>query len=336
RQLSPVYYYPFGMLVPNRFGSSTAYRYGFQGQEKDDELKGPGNSLNYTFRMHDPRLGRFFAKDPLEKSFAWNSPYAFSENSPIWGVELEGLELGTYLDKIIKEAERLKNKSAEYIEQKKDAAVKKAVQTVDALATKSLVEFAKKIYPDVDKASEEIKQQQFKTNPNNSVAILLYEFATGTGKDTRTFNLGGDKAFANTFLEGRVAKEVATKFLEKAGEMSYSEFKKGGMKYGLEFSPDHAGLLDSVEKHVDSNLPQFFVGGANVVVTASDNPNKVNVTISNPTSRSSLLLHIGENYPRNEGNNNEKPLSTIQQQFTFEMEIDVKLQSLFENTEPKR
>jgi RHS repeat-associated protein len=80
------------MLVPNRHGSSTAYRYGFQGQEKDDELKGEGNSLNYTFRMHDPRVGRFFAVDPLSNNFPWNSPYAFSENKVINGVELEGLE----------------------------------------------------------------------------------------------------------------------------------------------------------------------------------------------------------------------------------------------------
>ncbi|MBN9286255.1 thrombospondin type 3 repeat-containing protein, partial [Flavobacterium sp.] len=48
-------YYPFGMLVPNRHAANENYRYGFQGQEKDDELKGgEGNSLNYTFRMHDP------------------------------------------------------------------------------------------------------------------------------------------------------------------------------------------------------------------------------------------------------------------------------------------
>lgn len=80
------------MLVPNRHGSSIAYRYGFQGQEKDDELKGEGNSLNYTFRMHDPRVGRFFAVDPLAKSYPWNSSYAFSENRVIDSGELEGLE----------------------------------------------------------------------------------------------------------------------------------------------------------------------------------------------------------------------------------------------------
>ena len=58
----------------------------------DDEIKGEGNSLNYTFRMHDPRVGRFFAVDPLEKSYPWNSPYAFSENRVIDCIELEGAE----------------------------------------------------------------------------------------------------------------------------------------------------------------------------------------------------------------------------------------------------
>ena len=86
-------YTPFGSLVPNRHRSTNDYRYGFQGQEKDDELKGEGNSLNYTFRMHDPRVGRFFALDPLFKKFPHNSPYAFSENRIMDGIELEGLEV---------------------------------------------------------------------------------------------------------------------------------------------------------------------------------------------------------------------------------------------------
>jgi len=80
------------MLVPNRHASSAAYRYGFQGQEKDDELKGEGNSLNYTFRMHDPRVGRFFAVDPLTSSYPWYTPYSFSGNKVIAFTELEGLE----------------------------------------------------------------------------------------------------------------------------------------------------------------------------------------------------------------------------------------------------
>ncbi|WNM19473.1 DUF6443 domain-containing protein [Flavobacterium capsici] len=85
-------YYPFGSLVPNRHGSNSDYRYGFQGQEKDDEIKGEGNSVNFNFRMHDPRIGRFFASDPLFKSYPQLSPYTFSGNRVFDAIELEGLE----------------------------------------------------------------------------------------------------------------------------------------------------------------------------------------------------------------------------------------------------
>ena len=85
-------YYPFGMIVPSRHGSAESYRYGFQGQEMDNEIKGEGNSLNYTFRMHDPRVGRFFAVDPLIKEYPHYTPYSFSGNKVIAFAEFEGLE----------------------------------------------------------------------------------------------------------------------------------------------------------------------------------------------------------------------------------------------------
>ena len=96
-------YYPFGMLLPNRHGASDSYRYGFQGQEKDDEIKGEGNSLNYKFRMHDPRVGRFFATDPLAPQYPWYSPYQFAGNKVIAWRELEGLEEDNVNDEIPKE-----------------------------------------------------------------------------------------------------------------------------------------------------------------------------------------------------------------------------------------
>ena len=59
----------------------------------DNEVKGTGNSLNFKYRMDAPRIGRFFAVDPLAKKYPYNSPDAFSENRLIDGVELEGLEV---------------------------------------------------------------------------------------------------------------------------------------------------------------------------------------------------------------------------------------------------
>ncbi|MEE9363951.1 MAG: 3-coathanger stack domain-containing protein [Cellulophaga sp.] len=85
-------YFPFGMLLPNRHGNTSDYRYGFQGQEMDNEVKGEGNSLNYKYRMHDPRVGRFFAPDPLERNYPYYTPYSFSGNKVIAFRELEGME----------------------------------------------------------------------------------------------------------------------------------------------------------------------------------------------------------------------------------------------------
>lgn len=80
------------MIQPVAGGKPGTHRYGFQGQEKDDEIKGTGNSINYKYRMRDPRIGRFFAVDPLASEFPWNSPYAFAENRVIDAIELEGAE----------------------------------------------------------------------------------------------------------------------------------------------------------------------------------------------------------------------------------------------------
>ena len=91
----------FGSLTTKKSEKSTCtnYRYGFQNQEEDDEIKGEGNSVNYKYRMHDPRLGRFFAIDPLVGNFPNLTPYQFSHNSPVYMIELEGAEGMVYVYK---------------------------------------------------------------------------------------------------------------------------------------------------------------------------------------------------------------------------------------------
>gem|GEM_PF-2198644 len=84
-------YYPYGMAMPGRKGAVEDYRYGINGQEMDDEFKGDGNSANYSFRMHDPRLSRFFAVDPAAPDFPELTPYQFAHNNPVANVESEGL-----------------------------------------------------------------------------------------------------------------------------------------------------------------------------------------------------------------------------------------------------
>ncbi len=85
-------YYPFGMIQPGRTVATSGYRFGFNGMEKDDEIKGSGNHLDFKYRGYDPRTGRFWSVDPLFKEYPWNSTYAFAENRVIDGIDLEGLE----------------------------------------------------------------------------------------------------------------------------------------------------------------------------------------------------------------------------------------------------
>jgi len=68
------------------------YRYGFNGKENDNEVKGTGNQQDYGIRIYDPRVGRFLSTDPLTKTFPYWSPYQFSGNDPIRYIDLDGAE----------------------------------------------------------------------------------------------------------------------------------------------------------------------------------------------------------------------------------------------------
>ena len=83
-------YYPFGMLMPNRHGQDDDYRYGFNGHEKDNEVKGNNNSYDFGARMFDPRIGRFLSTDPWEDKYPWQSSYAYFKNSPISTIDWKG------------------------------------------------------------------------------------------------------------------------------------------------------------------------------------------------------------------------------------------------------
>ena len=89
-------YYPFGMIMPGRNYNADKYRYGFNGKEMDDEIKGTGNQQDYGMRISDSRLGRFLSVDPLRNNFPWNSTYSFSENDVIRNVDLDGSEKHPY------------------------------------------------------------------------------------------------------------------------------------------------------------------------------------------------------------------------------------------------
>ncbi len=82
-------YYPFGMLMPGRTYGSNSYKFGFNGQELDNEVIGvTGSHYTAEFWEYDSRLGRRWEIDPEPKDFA--SPYATFSNNPIWFTDPNG------------------------------------------------------------------------------------------------------------------------------------------------------------------------------------------------------------------------------------------------------
>lgn len=74
------------------YGCVETYRYGFNGKENDNEVKGNGNQQDYGMRIYDPRLGKFLSLDPLYKSFPELTPYQYASNNPIQNIDLDGME----------------------------------------------------------------------------------------------------------------------------------------------------------------------------------------------------------------------------------------------------
>jgi RHS repeat-associated protein len=74
------------------YADNSTYRYRFNGKENDDEAYGDDNEQDYGMRIYDPRLGRFLSVDPIARQYPELTPYQFASNTPIWAVDLDGLE----------------------------------------------------------------------------------------------------------------------------------------------------------------------------------------------------------------------------------------------------
>ena len=86
-------YCPFGMAMPGRTDNSPQYRYGFNGKEKDESGEfGNLTNYDYGFRIYNPGIGKFLSVDPLTRGYPMLTPYQFASNTPIWAIDLDGLE----------------------------------------------------------------------------------------------------------------------------------------------------------------------------------------------------------------------------------------------------
>jgi RHS repeat-associated protein len=127
-------YYPFGMEMANRkYSVQVPYRYGFNGKENDNEIKGEGNQIDYGSRVYDPRIGKFLSIDPLSNTYPMLTPYQYAGNSPIAGVDLDGKEFEWYL---VEKAEQWIFGSS-HLKKVKDGFTQRAAESLKAIINPS-------------------------------------------------------------------------------------------------------------------------------------------------------------------------------------------------------
>jgi RHS repeat-associated protein len=73
--------------------NTEGYRFGFNGKENDNEIKGTGNSVDFGNRIYDSRLGRFLSVDPHANHYSEISPFASFMNNPIFFVDPDGRDV---------------------------------------------------------------------------------------------------------------------------------------------------------------------------------------------------------------------------------------------------
>ena len=86
-------------MLRSESGFVGEYSYSFNGMEKDDEVKGNGNHLDFGARCYDSRLGRWLSLDAYATEYPSLSDYVFVANSPIIFIDPDGNKIKVVIQK---------------------------------------------------------------------------------------------------------------------------------------------------------------------------------------------------------------------------------------------
>lgn len=179
------------------------YAYGFQGQERDDEVSGSGNSYTAEFWQYDSRLGRRWNVDPVVKYH--ESPYASFANNPIWFVDPSGADtthVGTESKAMIND---MMNPKSDNYNKKFAKRLQGLVDDKDNVFNLNQWSGAKKVIED---GKVKYEYGEISASGKNAKGQNLIEIGFTIGKNSRDHELGAlfeEVDHGAQFLEQRLA-----------------------------------------------------------------------------------------------------------------------------------
>ncbi|MCB9261755.1 MAG: hypothetical protein H6607_05210 [Flavobacteriales bacterium] len=183
-------------------------------------------------------------------------------------------------------------------------------------------DMCQRINVDFNVLTEKGKQQIMADNHIGTAAILLYEFATGEGPDTRYYI--DSSSFIDEIKNGSAVDWILNQYLLSYSENEYlQKFDSSSnlLNCRYQFSP----LIEpntwkfAIKQHVQTlrqkNISQFVLGSVNAdVFYISDST--LGVHLWNMTSQKSLLWGLGKRVQR------PILLGTITQHIVFELSLE--------------
>ncbi len=283
-------YYPFGMSMPGRGYNAGNYRYGFNGKEDNKDISEGGQ--DYGMRIYDKRLGRFLSTDPLAKSYPMLTAYQFASNSPISGIDLDGLEFyyaadGKFLGQRTNDAKgkplpkEVMNdvRIASEVIQTKDFTIFKGVKSLN-IQHSEFVKFAAIAYGESSVGNGvQNKEEVF------AIANTMSNYKKLTGKNSKAyaatdgnekfkdFNKATDENRNGTFMQTAIAGSINA--LNGGKDYSNGATHWAGNDIGSKAEKWAEGLKFTDIKHDLFNLGNNAVSGENYWLDKNNKPTKL-------------------------------------------------------------
>ncbi len=222
--------YFFGMLMPGRHDeiNGNPYTYGFNGMERDEEVKGAGNSYDFGARMQDPRLGRFLSIDPLQIKYPSMSSYSAFANNPIIFIDPDGRE---WVNAHSAEVARIKKQLLDNPDNKKIQRLLKRAQVKEARVNQYLSDL---------KAND----------------VSLYNYIDNLQVGDQSGNTVNVKVYVSSDLNntsGNVGQTAETRYLPTGGEGNNPNVTYGDKKIVAPLSPDEREIGFDVKVYGKTN-----------------------------------------------------------------------------------
>ena len=255
-------YYPFGMLnVGRNWSSGTGYRYGFNGQEKDDELSGNGNVNTAEFWEYDSRLGRRWNIDMW--AYASESQYSTFSNNPIYNYDILGDKWKNSNDAAVaSNINTAIDKRKTYLDKKASKYESKA----DKQAAKGNLNKANSLLAKADEQRQGITEL---TNTQNEIK--------GLGENTDhvfTFKENTTISFSETYKEadGTIVIEYSS-FANAIHELTHAYQEITGQVYLAQGM--HGGFYIDLTDEQQSYRRQYFFSPSSIKAIHSDSKTKI-------------------------------------------------------------